>query len=63
LTDRDTLRRLIDHKRRQQLGLPTGPSDTGHGSISRYNKGRCRCPHCKEAARVARRKHREREAA
>jgi len=62
LTDRDTLRKLIDHKRRQQLGLPEAQPDTGHGTISRYNKGRCRCQACTETARQVRARHRARAA-
>jgi hypothetical protein len=60
---RTQIRLLIDRARRQQLGLPEAQPDTGHGSISRYNKGRCRCPHCTAVAREVRARHRARAAA
>lgn len=35
-----------------QLGLTRRPDPPAHGTMARYKNHRCRCPKCKEAARV-----------
>lgn len=62
--ERKAKQREYDRKRRarekagippKQRGRPKG-EEAPHGSITRYNKGKCRCDLCRECANAARRR-------